>query len=47
MKIGLMKNTQQPTANIEHPMAFALDVHWMLDVGCWMLDVSAFPSSTP
>ena len=32
------QNIQQPTSNIEHPLA-AAPGHWVLDVGCWMLDV--------
>src|ERR1017187_7546398 len=30
---------EHPTSKIEHPMASALGIHWMLDVRCWLLDV--------
>jgi hypothetical protein len=33
-------NAQPPTSNTEHPIARKLDVHWMLVVRDWMLDVS-------
>src|SRR5581483_7278948 len=33
------ENIQHPTSNIQHPMNLRLPRHWMLDVGCWMLDV--------
>ncbi|HEX7569169.1 MAG TPA: hypothetical protein VF492_01560, partial [Verrucomicrobiae bacterium] len=31
-------NIQQPTSNTQHPVFTRAD-HWMLDVGCSMLDV--------
>jgi hypothetical protein len=34
-----MENIQHPTSNIQHPMGLRRAFHWMLDVGCWMLDV--------
>ena len=37
-----MENIQQPTSNIEHPLSFGLRTYWVLDVGCWMLDVECF-----
>jgi hypothetical protein len=37
-----MKNVQHPTSNIQHPMAARARLDWMLDVGCWMLDVPRF-----
>src|SRR3569833_167980 len=35
-------NIQQPTSNNQHPMVSRIGAHWMLDVGCWMLDVFEF-----
>ena len=36
-------NTQHPTSNIQHPMQGpSHGNHWMLGVGCWVLDVPAF-----
>jgi uncharacterized protein len=32
-------NIQHPTSNNEHPMKRWTARHWMLGVGCWMLDV--------
>src|ERR1035437_1712399 len=41
MAIKNEKNIQQPTSNTEHPMRpREKSVHWALDVGCWLLDVS-------
>jgi hypothetical protein len=37
-----MENIQHPTSNIQHPTRRASSLHWMLDIGCWVLDV--FPS---
>jgi hypothetical protein len=38
-----MENIQQPTSNIEHQMfpRSSQALHWLLVVGCWMLDVSS------
>ena len=34
------ENIQRPTTNIQHPLPEERGpLHWMLDVGCWMLDV--------
>lgn len=32
-------NIQHPTSNIQHPERGKTTLHWMLRVGCWMLDV--------
>jgi hypothetical protein len=37
-----MGNIQHPTTNIEQPMNSRAPAHWMLGVGCWVLDVSHF-----
>jgi hypothetical protein len=37
-----MMNSQQPTANTEHPMAAAMRKYWALAVGCWLLAVFIF-----
>jgi putative membrane protein insertion efficiency factor len=37
-----MKNIEHGTSNIERPMAARCVRDWMLDVGCWMLDVPRF-----
>jgi hypothetical protein len=34
---GSSRGGKHPTSNIEHPMAAQFAVHWMFDVGCWML----------
>jgi hypothetical protein len=39
-KAVVMKNIQQPTSNIEHPMPTRSQAHRMLGVRCWMLVVS-------
>jgi hypothetical protein len=35
----LVGNIEHRTSNIEHPMKGLREEHWMLDVGCWLLDV--------
>jgi hypothetical protein len=37
-----MKNAEHRTLNIELPMSRRGPTGWMLDVGCWMLDVRSF-----
>jgi hypothetical protein len=41
MKKQPTTNNQQPTSNIQHPMG-EHPLHWMFDVGCWMLGVPIF-----
>jgi hypothetical protein len=36
------ENIRHPTSNTQHPEECARVVHWLFDVGCWMLDVSVF-----
>jgi len=37
-----MENIEHRTSNIEHPIGLRRATHWVLDVGCWMLDVPNF-----
>jgi len=37
-----MGNIEHPTSNAEHPMFRVAQLHWMLVVRCWMLDVPTF-----
>jgi hypothetical protein len=41
-RMETMENIQHPTSNIEHPIGLRRATHWVLDVGCWMLDVPNF-----
>jgi flagella basal body P-ring formation protein FlgA len=34
-----LQNIQHPTSNIQQPLDALLWTHWMLDVGCWRLDI--------
>src|SRR4026209_1357095 len=37
--LTLLWNIQHPTSNTQHPLNCQSSIHWMFDVGCWMLDV--------
>src|SRR5438093_3586472 len=37
-------NIQHRTSNIQQPMPGRTRTHWMLGVGCWVLDVSSVPA---
>jgi hypothetical protein len=38
-----LRNNQHRTSNNQHQMVWRSEVHWLFDVGCWVLEIFEFP----